>query len=198
MKKNRLSILLVILGLLISSCSQSADSKPKLQEVQVQKRIQVSATPKTRVYRVNWSYCAAPGKISIAESDGCVRTYQPFYYWLDSGVEPKGILIRRSVPMAGSDSVFYEASILARGCYPKYLEPMPLDFYATNISFSVHKDVTGIKEVVEGLKLEVEPLSPEEEQQLAQQFNGSAYSIPAPCRNYPNEKEKLAPYLPSS
>ena len=196
--KNRLSILLVIVGLFISSCSKPSDSDAKQPNIQAQfqKSNQVSVITKAKVYKVNWSYCAAPGKISNAESDGCIRTSKPFYYWFDSGVEPKGILIRRSLPL-GSDFVFYEASILARGCYPKYLSPMPLDFYSTHITISIHKDVTGLKDVVEDLKLEVEPLSPEKEKQLAQQFNGGAYRLPSGCSNDPQEKEKLAPYLPS-
>ena len=196
--KNRLSILLVIVGLFISSCSKPSDSDAKQPKIQAQfpKSNQVSAAPKAQVYRVNWSYCAAPGKIRSAESDGCFRSNQPLYYWLDSGIEPKGILIRRSLPLT-SDYAHYEASILARGCYPKHLSPVPLDFYSTHTRMSIHKDVTGLSDVVEDLKLEVEPLSPEEQEQFAKNYNSGSYFVPSGCRNDPREKEKLAPYIPS-
>jgi hypothetical protein len=196
--KNRLSILLVIVGLFISSCSQSVGSKqPKLQEAQLQKSTQGGTTPKAKVYKVNWSYCAAPGKISNADENGCQKNDAPLYYWLDSNVEPKGILIRRSLPLLSND-VQYEVTILARGCFPKYSSPMPLDFYSTQVIIIVDKDLTGLRDVVEDLKLEVEPLSPEEEKRFAKNYNSAAYLVSSECPNDPQEKEKLAPYLPSS
>lgn len=199
--KNKLSRLFLILGLLTSSCSNTVESKqPESKQVDSSSQLKQAFVPaESNLYKINWSYCAAPGQITSAKEDGCVRSSRPLYFWLkEPGVVPKGILIRRDVPLPAISDLSYQVAIFAQGCFPKHIEVQALDFYSVGRQFSLDKNFVGDRQILEGVELEVKPLSREEANKLLAYYlvNRNRNIFPPGCPSLESEREKLAPYFP--
>ena len=194
--KNKLSILVLILSLLTSSCSNNVESQnPQSQSDSKVKP--ASATSESKLYKINWSYCADHGQILSAQEDGCVRNSEPLYFWLEEpDVIPKAILIRRGVPMSLTTHIKYQVGILAQGCFPKHTEIQPLDFYSVWRSFSIDKNLVGDRQIIEDVPLEVEPVSREEANEILVFYTVRPNRYPPGCPSLAAEREKLAPYFP--
>jgi hypothetical protein len=190
--KNKLSILVLILSSFISSCSKNVESKQPKSDSMVKQATEASK----KVVKITWSYCGGKEKILSAKEDGCVRSAEPVYFWMtESGVTPKGILIKRGLAL-GSPYVEYEVAILGQGCFPKDTKIQPLDFYSVPGWFSLNTKVVGNRKIVDDLVLDIQPLSREGAYKILSYYKVRPNVLPPACDALEAEREILAPYSP--
>lgn len=194
--KNKLSLFVLIVSLLTSSCSNNLESNNPLSQSESKVK-PTSVSSESKLYEINWSYCAGPGQIMSAKEDGCVRNSEPLYFWLEEpGVTPRAILIRRSVPMSITTHIKYQVAILAQGCFPKHIDIQPLDFYSVWRSFSIEQNLVGDRQIIEDVPLEIKPLSRQEANKILVDYTSRPHLLPPGCPSLAAEREKLAPYFP--
>lgn len=211
--KNQLSILVLIFSFLVSSCSNNIESNQskskalaKDQEVKNQESNQLKSKyvvtgeeveeAAKNVVKIQWSYCGGPEKILSAEEDGCVRNKDTLYFWLkDPEVKPKGVLIKRGLPISSS-FVQYKVAILAQGCFPSKTKDQPLDFYSVPGYFSVNSEIVGDRKILEDVVLDVQPLSENEAYKVLAYYKVRPNLSAIGCDFLEEERDILAPYSP--